>query len=144
MYQGMKSKFAGFGSSSESFIYREIQNSNWRHREDEERRKNVQRPHEELIQHPEIGEDIARMMCEEFDGIPSNEISSRSARCMSVIIGFKSEEELQSNSASTKSSNDKLTLESCLNISSIKKRPRPMNVGDVLNDDENTTKIQKK
>ncbi|KAI0992038.1 hypothetical protein K3495_g16148, partial [Podosphaera aphanis] len=144
LYQGLKSNFAGFGSGSGSLRFRDIQNSNWRNKYEEPAMNPNQRSRETPERKDtETKENIRHLTYQEFDDAPLNERSSRSAQSMSVIIGF--DEERRPLKASAKPQCDEgLTLESYLNMTSQKKRPRPMNIEDLLNDEEQTAKIQKK
>ncbi|KAI0991892.1 hypothetical protein K3495_g16295, partial [Podosphaera aphanis] len=133
----------GFGSGSGNLRYREIQNSNWRSRCEEQAVNNIKSSQEIPVRQNAGNEDIPNLTCEEYDGIPFNERPSRPAQCMSVIIGFDDNKIRSSTPASKLPCDEGLTLESYLNLSNQKKRPRPMNIGDVLNDDEHTAKISK-
>ncbi|KAI0993540.1 hypothetical protein K3495_g14644 [Podosphaera aphanis] len=144
MYQGLKYNLAGFGSGPGNFRYREIQNSNWRHREMEEMGRQIARPQDEQpTRNVERNEDVPHMTCEEFDGKPCKERPSNSARCMSVIIGFEKEKIGQSMSASEGVKEKGLTLKSYLNAANSKKRARTMDIENILND-ELAAKILKK
>ncbi|KAI1001941.1 hypothetical protein K3495_g6268 [Podosphaera aphanis] len=143
LYQGLMSNFAGFGSGSGNLRYREIQNSNWRSRCEEQAVNNIKSSQEIPVRQNAGNEDIPNLTCEEFDGIPFNERPSRPAQCMSVIIGFDDNKIRSPTPASKLPCDEGLTLESYLNLSNQKKRPRPMNIGDVLNDEEHTAKISK-
>ncbi|KAI0992206.1 hypothetical protein K3495_g15980, partial [Podosphaera aphanis] len=86
---------------------------------------------------------IPLLTCEEYDGKACNEQTSTSARCMSVIIGYKKDKK-SSESDSEDFGEEGLTLESYLNTSNSKKRTRPMDIDNLLNDDEQDAKMRKK
>ncbi|KAI0997161.1 hypothetical protein K3495_g11026 [Podosphaera aphanis] len=144
-FHGFESNFAGFGGSTGSFRYREIQDSNWRYRsEDISEDKKVHQSRKETKNSNPREEDIPHLTCEEYDGSSCKGTSPQSARCMSVIIGLKEEENTSSKSTLKEFGDEGVTLESNLNASNLKKRARPMEMNYVLNEDEKTAKFPKK
>ncbi|KAI1005917.1 hypothetical protein K3495_g2303 [Podosphaera aphanis] len=137
------------------FRYRELKNSNWRGRSykdtvDKERQTistTSQQLRHNVEQHQSSSREedgIPLLTCEEFDGKECKERKPTSARCMSVLIGYDKEKKKSSDSDIDEFGEEGLTLESYLNTSNSKKRERPMDIDNLLNDDESSAKMQKK
>ncbi|KAI1001177.1 hypothetical protein K3495_g7021 [Podosphaera aphanis] len=198
--QSLSSNFSGFGADQRGLRYRDIENSNWRPKDDERlieggARRQAQEPARER----QIESDMSHLTYEEYNGIQSSNESTKLARCMSVVIGFvrnivtqpipaattnlshwtdthptfalprkdcfgslhsmdidtcprhnslfftgfdgKMQESRQE--SSIEDSLDMLTLESNLNEGNTRKRARPMDIHNNLNEDEQEVKMKK-
>ncbi|KAI1004702.1 hypothetical protein K3495_g3514 [Podosphaera aphanis] len=153
-FQGLRSNFAGFGGSTGGFRYRDIQNSSWRGRISNSEENLGQRMtaagsapegQEQITPETRTDEDgFLHLTCKEYDGVPCQNVRTDSARCKSVIIGLENKDTPSSRSVSVKLEGGELTLELYLSAANSKKRVAPMEIENLLNNDEHTAKILKK
>ncbi|KAI0997894.1 hypothetical protein K3495_g10296 [Podosphaera aphanis] len=131
--------------------YRDIENSNWRHRSQYHNGSNLER---DRVGQRELSCNEyydAEMTFERFTGESFVETSRNNTQSMSVVLECKSEEkakefyEIQKKSVRfDELTEDKVALESFLNEGDLTKRARPMNIEDILNKEEQALKIRKK
>ncbi|KAI0992993.1 hypothetical protein K3495_g15191, partial [Podosphaera aphanis] len=142
--QSLSSNFSGFGADQRGPRYRDIENSNWRPKDNEILIGGARRQVQEPARERQIESDIPHLTYEEYNGIQSSDEPTNSARCMSVVIGFDGEMQESRQESSIEDSLDVLTLESNLNEGNTRKRARTMDIHDILNEDEQEVKIKKK
>ncbi|RKF61389.1 hypothetical protein GcC1_157015, partial [Golovinomyces cichoracearum] len=140
VFNNVSSNFAGSGDRG-NFRYREIENSNWRNRA---LGANEQRNIPQEAKEAEKKTEIPALTCDEYDGVPIAEDPRSSDTCMSISIGIEEKKTMASvEDFSIEDSIARLALESYLNVGNLKKRARPIDIHNVLNEDEQNSKISK-
>ncbi|RKF60580.1 hypothetical protein OnM2_049057, partial [Erysiphe neolycopersici] len=144
VFNNVSSNSAGFNDGG-NVRYRDIENSNWRNRT---LRTNEQNIFPQQAEKAKKGDETPVLSYDEYDSAQMTETPITSGKCMSVSIGFEEKETLASKQdfsikESIEDSIAKLALESYLNGGNLKKRARPMDIHNILNEDERGSKVFK-